>query len=280
MNFTRKRHTNRWLILAVAALLAAAAAAAGVSLSWFVLNNSLSTVAGIQKPAEIEILGPNASQMAQIDLSYTEDEKDSSGNVTIFRPFTVRTDGNYYLYLARTTNIDDLDIQLYPAVEIAENDTNTVSVVSGVTDGNNAYNWTVDGAAQTENGTLDMSGCADSDLFKQKTYLNKLEQSGNDKNPIAEKTLADGTAGELYKASFHDYGSKEGDASTADNDGARVQKNAAPLYCVFPLQTVNTSTGSKVNKNYILRLSWQETGKETDILYLIAKNTANTAGKN
>lgn len=72
----------------------------------------------IKEPAELKVLGPNATAAEQIDLSYNPEYGDTkTGNtVTLERPFCVQTGGDgFELQLANTTNIKGLTIELYKA---------------------------------------------------------------------------------------------------------------------------------------------------------------------
>lgn len=259
------------LVLLLLVFLAAFILIAGVSFSWFYLKNSLSTVAGVKKPAEIEIVDPG-EDMVQMDLSYTENEKDKNGNVTIYRPFMVRSDEpNFFLYLAHTTNIAGMKISIYKA---DVNGSKGSSLVSGVDADSEPYFWTIDGLNSDyfylgklqENNSKVQSILESKNLFttseygtdgKRAGYLNR--DSGSADDPIASKQ--DNLA--LYDCNFGEYN------ETTNN----VQKNAVPLYWAALQSTNDINSNGKYIAKYILRLSWKETDKETDILYLIAKTS-------
>ena len=63
-------------------------------------------------------------------------------------------------------------------------------------------------------------------------------------------------------------------------DYQSVQRNARPLYRYkeFGKSELNAKTldGSSGNDtlNFIIKLSWDESAKETDVIYLIARNTS------
>lgn len=249
--YTRKQ----WLMLALPVVLAAAALVSGVTIAWFGLSKSLSTVAGVQKPAEIEILDPG-EKMVQMDLSYTENEKSDDGTVTIYRPFVVRSETeNYILYLAHTTNIAGLDIQLFPAVTGSQNN----HLVTGVDANNQAYFWSVDGltADHFQNGKLKDTEAVTQilraqNIFDASGYINPGSTGGNG-NTLAQDNDV------LYDLNF--------------DQGQAVQEYAVPLYWAARRTGTQAEGSGKYVSNYILRLSWKETEKETDILYLIAKTT-------
>ena len=225
-----------FVVLAVVALLI------GLGLSWFVQNKSLSTVGMLQTPSDIKLMGPNATEMAQIDLSYDPetDVKSENGKkvVHLTRPFCVKTDQkdtSYNLLLARTTNISGLEILLYKATDVSSGSTEDAAAdVKGVTGINGHYAW-------NKNGD-DLSG----------RYINKLPES----------MLAD---------MGHDPQTFEKELGTD-----RLQRNASPVYW-----KADGPFASGVNgiDNYIIELSWPEDQSETDIIYLIANSGGASSAK-
>lgn len=220
-----------FVVLAVVVLLV------GLGLSWFVHNKSLSTVGMLQTPSDIKLMGPNATEMAQIDLSYDPetDVKSENGKrvVHLTRPFCVKTDKegtSYNLLLARTTNISGLEIRLYKATDVSSGSTaDAAADIKGVTGINSHYAWNKDG----------------DDLIPDGRYINKLSES----------MLAD---------TEHDSQTFE-KALGVD----KLQRNASPVYW-----KANGPFASGANgvDNYIIELSWPEDQSETDIIYLIANS--------
>lgn len=220
-----------FVVLAVVVLLI------GLGLSWFVHNKSLSTVGMLQTPSDIKLMGPNATEMTQIDLSYDPetDVKSENGKkvVHLTRPFCVKTDKegtSYNLLLARTTNISGLEIRLYKATDVSSGSTaDATADVKGVTGINSHYAWNKDG----------------DDLIPDGRYINKLSES----------MLAD---------TEHDSQTFE-KALGVD----KLQRNASPVYW-----KANGPFASGANgvDNYIIELSWPEDQSETDIIYLIANS--------
>lgn len=224
--------------LAITGLVAVLLVVLGFTLGWFVDANRGSTVGKIKEPAELKVLGPNATATEQIDLSYNPEYGDTkTGNtVTLKRPFCVQTGGDgFELQLANTTNIKGLTIELYkaentPALQMPD--------VSG-TAGGKSYSWKATGE----------------DLLTSFTFINKAN------NGLA--TEPDAGASD---PTFKDY--------------QNVQRNARPLYRykVFDKNELNARTldGSTDNDtlNFIIKLSWDESAKETDVIYLIARNTS------
>lgn len=220
-----------FVVLAVVVLLI------GLGLSWFVHNKSLSTVGMLQTPSDIKLMGPNATEMAQIDLSYDPetDVKSENGKkvVHLTRPFCVKTDQkdtSYNLLLARTTNISGLEIHLYKAKDVSSGSTaDATADVKGVTGINSHYAWNKDG----------------DDLIPNGHYINKLSGS----------MLAD-----------TDHDSQTFDRTLGES---QLQRNASSVYWKAD---GSFSSGANSIDNYIIELSWPEDQSETDIIYLIANS--------
>lgn len=224
--------------LAIMGLLAVLLVLLGLTLGWFVDANRGSTVGKIKEPAELKVLGPNATVAEQIDLSYNPEYGDTkTGNtVTLMRPFCVQTGGDgFELQLANTTNITGLTIELYKAENPGLGDTSDVRGTAG----GKPYSWKMSGT----------------DLL---TSFKPINDAGNGLATVPVEGANDLT--------FKDY--------------QKVQRNARPLYRfkVFNKDELNAKTldGSTGNDtlNFIIKLSWDESAKETDVIYLIARNTS------
>ena len=227
--------------LAIMGLAAVVLVLLGFTLGWFVDANRGSTVGKIKGPAELKVLGPNATATEQIDLSYNSEYGDTkTGNtVTLKRPFCVQTGGDgFELQLANTTNIKGLTIELYKAENTGPVDTPDVRGTAG----GKSYSWRASGT----------------DLLASFTPINKA---------------ADGLAIET-------------DVTTTDSSDQtferydKIQRNARPLYrykefdkSELNAKTLDDSSGNDT-LNFIIKLSWDESAKETDVIYLIARNTS------
>lgn len=224
--------------LAIIGLAAVLLVVLGFTLGWFVDANCGSTVGKIKAPAELKVLGPNATATEQIDLSYNSEYGDTkTGNtVTLKRAFCVQTGGDgFELQLANTTNITGLTIELYRAEDAGPGDTVDVSGTAG----GEPYSWKRSGV----------------DLLKDFKFINK-----------ANDDLATEPDAGASDPTFKDYQS--------------VQRNARPLYrykefdkSELNAKTLDGSTGNDT-LNFIIKLSWDESAKETDVIYLIARNTS------
>lgn len=224
--------------LAIMGLAAVLLVILGFTLGWFVNANRGSTVGKIKEPAELKVLGPNATATEQIDLSYNPECGDTkTGNtVTLKRPFCVQTGGDgFELQLANTTNIKGLTIELYKAEDTGLGDTPDVSGTAG----GMPYSWKASGT----------------DLLTSFTFINK-----------ASDDLATVPGADASDPTFKDCQS--------------VQRNARPLYrykefekSELNVKTLSNTTGNDT-LNFIIKLSWDESAKETDVIYLIARNTS------
>lgn len=141
-NETRMTTAKDWIyehrgpILAALAVIAVVLVVAALTFSWFLTNNSLSTVAKVDSPAELKITVPGESAATQLDLTndadYDKVAKD--GRVYRSRAFSVDSGGNAFeLQVANTTNIKDLSVKIY---RVKVNDPSASGDVTG-----NGYSW-------------------------------------------------------------------------------------------------------------------------------------------
>lgn len=210
----------------------------GVTYAWLVSQYKASTVAKIHPPTLISIQGPNEASLQSIDLSYDKSDVDKDGNITIRRPIVIKSEEEYFDFcIAHTTNINDLRIELFEAVD---DEDKMNSYLAGINSNGEAFFWNkADGSVN---------------IFTVDKYINK----DNDK----DKLIADGSK---HTQTFSNYSIEY------------VQDNAQPLYWV--------SKGLKADwentayyKKYILEISWNESYKETDLLYIIARTSDTTGG--
>lgn len=225
------------LVLSVLAVLAAAALMTGVTAAWFTYQYRLSSIGKIHPPAYISILAPGDTGMQAIDLSYDKSEV-HNGRVELKRPFVIRSESEKYdLCIAHTTNISGLTIKLYEAVNDGSEGN---AYLAGITEKGTPYYW------NRKN---------EDDLFKSGAYVNS---QGDGDRTIADKDhLAHSETFRLSENVVYD----------------NVQKYAEPLYWVKTGCTgvKRTENDKDYYTNYILEISWLETDKETDILYVIAQ---------
>ena len=129
-------YEHRGPILAALAVIAVVLVVAALTLSWFLTNNSLSTVAKVDSPAELKITVPGESAATQLDLTNDEeyDKVAEDGRVYRSRAFSVDSDGNAFeLQVTNTTNITGLSVKIYRATV---NDPSAFGDVAG-----NGYSW-------------------------------------------------------------------------------------------------------------------------------------------
>lgn len=111
-------YKHRGPILAALAVIAVVLIIAALTLSWFLTNNSLSTVAKVDSPAELKITVPGESAATQLDLTNDADydKPAADGRVYRRRAFSVDSGGKEFeLQVANTTNIKDLSVKIYRA---------------------------------------------------------------------------------------------------------------------------------------------------------------------
>lgn len=219
-------------LMAAFALVAVAVLIIGLTLTWFVGNQSASTVAKVSEPSNLRILGPNATTVEQLDLSY-DSSNVSDGTVTVRRGFCVESGGDpFELQVANTTNINGLDIHVY---RVAVN--GDTSAAGDVVEAG-SYSW-------TKNGEVNLAVINDSD--------------------------SDGVAN-----------TPSGNNDQTFGDYEAVQANAAPLYRwkPFAIDELDQDGDAAANvTNFIIEATWTEAAKETDVVYLIARN-ASTSSSN
>lgn len=236
------------LVLSVLAVLAAAALMTGVTAAWFTYQYRLSSIGKIHPPTYISILAPGDTVMQAIDLSYDKSEV-TNGHVELKRPFVIRSESEKYdLCIAHTTNISGLTIKLYEAVnDGSEGD----AYLAGITDQGKPYYW--------NQKTVDENGKG-VNLFDSGLYVN-----------VNNDIVAEDAHNQTFRTS---------ETEAYPN----VQKNAEPLYWVkkdcTATQRIDTDRDYNANDknyytNYILEITWNETDKETDILYVIAQTSTN-----
>ena len=226
-------------LLAVLLVIASGTMLCGITAAWFCNQYRLSTIGRIHTPTYISILAPGDTSIQSIDLSYDKSEV-HNGRVELKRPFVIRSESQYYdLCIAHTTNISGLKISLY---EAEANGSQGNAYLAGITEKGTPYYW------NQKTGT---------DLFTEGRYLNPLK---NQSAPLADPGHA--AHGETFRL-------------TEDTAYSNVQKNAEPLYWVR--KTFEGSKRAPEDKyyytNYILEITWNETDKETDMMYVIAQTS-------
>lgn len=222
-------------LLAVLLVIASGSMLCGITTAWFCNQYRLSTIGRIHTPTYISILAPGDTSIQSIDLSYDKSEV-HDGNVKLKRPFVIRSESRYYdLCIAHTTNVSGLKISLYEAEDTGSQGN---AYLAGITEKGTPYYW------NQRTGT---------NLFTESGYLNKSGNVANPEHPAHDQTFR----------------------LTEDTAYSNVQKNAEPLYWVR--KTFEGSKRAAEDKYYytyyILEITWNETDKETDIMYVIAQTS-------
>lgn len=129
-------YEHRGPILAALAVIAVVLIIAALTLSWFLTNNSLSTVAKVDSPAELKITVPGESAATQLDLTNDADYDKPAADGKVYRSRAFSVDGGgkeFELQVANTTNIKDLSVKIYRATV---NDPSAAGDVKG-----DGYSW-------------------------------------------------------------------------------------------------------------------------------------------
>lgn len=213
----------------------------GGTLAWFRYLQQLNTVALVQIPSKITLSGANRSELQKISLELTpDDDITGEGKVTIRRVFCVESTANFWLEVIRTTNIEGMDIKIYP-VKATNSDLDS-GIVKG-TDGVNTYYYTPD--------KTNLTGA----------YLNQVAdeeyaiQAGNDKTLHGENYV-DGD--DVQKNAEPLYWRSGTEQSVFDTDYSRSGTAADGMDIYY--------------RYYVMELSWNTSDQETDMVYLLASH--------
>lgn len=91
----------------------------GITGAWLVNRANIATLFTVSKPSTIAVKGPNGEEMAQLDLSYTDADKDENGKVTIKRVVSVVSDQpEHKIEIAHTTNLKGLSFEVHMATDV------------------------------------------------------------------------------------------------------------------------------------------------------------------
>ena len=213
----------------------------GGTLAWFRYLQQLNTVALVQIPSKITLSGANRSELQKISLELTpDDDITGEGKVTIRRVLCVESTADFWLEVIRTTNIEGMDIKIYP-VKATNSDLDS-GIVKG-TDGVNTYYYTPD--------KTNLTGA----------YLNQVAdeeyaiQAGNDKTLHGENYV-DGD--DVQKNAEPLYWRSGTEQSVFDTDYSRSGTAADGMDIYY--------------RYYVMELSWNTSDQETDMVYLLASH--------
>ena len=212
----------------------------GGTLAWFRNLQQLNTVALVQIPSKITLSGANRSELQKISLELTADDTQNGDQVTIRRVFCIESTADYWLEVVRTTNIEGMDIKIYPVK--ASNSDQPSGEVKG-TDGVKTFYYTHDTTHLkgdyinlVENGTIAI----------QKDYSGTLHAENYDDNDKVQKN-----AEPLYWRTTEKEVFDRSEYSTEE-----TSKDEIKMYYRY----------------YVLELSWDTSAQETDMVYLLASH--------
>ena len=96
----------------------------GITGALLVNRANIATLLTVSKPSTIAVKGPNGEEMAQLDLSYTDADKDKNGKVTIRRVISVVSDqSEHKIEIAHTTNLKGLNFEVHMATDVTKDST-------------------------------------------------------------------------------------------------------------------------------------------------------------
>lgn len=213
-------------------------AVVGITGAWLVNRANIATLFTVSKPSTIVVKGPNGEEMAQLDLSYTDENKDENGKVTIKRVISVVSDQKQHkIEIAHTTNLKGLNFEVHKATDVTKDSTT----------GQYTYNY--------NEASDKISG----------EYLNRDEdKSTNDYNYAVDNNAANSK----HSFNYSDYQNVQSHAEPLywlETSATEVTaKNTDGLFLQNYVITISwIETGST---------------KETDLFYVLAKNIEETPG--
>lgn len=210
------------------------------SFAWFRFSQELNTVSLVQMPSKITISGANRSEMTRISLELTPDDTQNGDEVKIRRVFCIESTADYWLEVIRTTNIDDMTINIYP---VLANQSDLPSGSDKGTDGTNTYYYNPDGTP------------LDGKYLNKNEETNLANQKGETDTLHSENYLDEDNvqknAEPLYWRTVDKETYNRTDYSKQDTDNEEIK-----MYYRY----------------YVLELQWTTTAQETDMVYLLASH--------
>lgn len=238
----QKKQTDRTALLrSMAVVVVVLALIIGLTYAWFFNQSNIATLITVAPPSKIALRGPHGQELSELNLSYTDNdvttEADGTKKVTIHRVVSVKNTGeDHKLEIVHTTNMKGLTFQLYAAAEQGAAGSSSDTVTNG-------------GYTYTYNQSNPLTG----------SYINLKQSEGGNGYKYANDTQ--------HQKNYSDY--------------MNVQTHAEPLYWIVndPQKATGAAqSDSETAKKkecltyYVLEISWTETGKETDIFYVLAQN--------
>lgn len=211
----------------------------GVSFGWLSYWHQLNTISVVQIPSRITISGANRSEMLRIPLEMSSDDTQNGNTVTIRRVFCIESTDDYYLEVAHTTNIMNMDIKIYP-VSNANSDVNTGNVKGY--DAGKVFYYNPD-ADPLEGDYINKDGSIAIQKESQGSLHDQVYADGDSVQQNAEPVY-------WLTRSLEKY-----DKSGYSREGIAADGKTEIHY-----------------RYYVLQLSWDIAQSETDMIYLLASH--------
>lgn len=233
---------NRGILMMIISVVITLLIISGLTYAWMSQRAAMTTLLSIEPPDAITIIPTteNGVALKELVLDYNEetDRKDEDGTIHIYRPICIRsTEPVHQLEIVHTTNLNDLSFNLYLATKTVNS--SNEDVITSTKD----ESARISGSYQNE--TTEGSKTAKPELLE---------------NYQDTKHVADTHAYPLYWV------------------GANCCAIETQLQSGWQKVISQTEIGpdhkTYYNTYYILEISWKETGKETDLFYIMAQNIA------
>lgn len=235
----KEKRRIMWVVFAVLVTLLSAV---GLTYAWMAQRASMTTLLTITPPDAITIIPTkkDGSPMTELDLDYHKDsgdKTDADGTIHIYRPVCIKsTEKIHRLEIVHTTNLNDLNFQIYPATK--------------TTDGNNVVILKKDTTPLSGNYKNETS--TGSKLAKEEKLENYQDEDINNNRVEAH-------AFPLYWIGVN----------------CAIEEKWKEGWQKVTSETEDGADGKTYyNTYYILEISWNETTKETDLFYIMAQNVA------
>ena len=215
---------------------------AGGTYAWFRYLQQMNTVSLVQTPSKLTISGANRSEMTRISLELTPDDSQNGNLVTIRRVFFVESTANYWLEVIRTTNINEMTINIYPVLADQSDLPSGSDSYDKGTDGTNTYYYNPTGTPLAG----DYLNNAGSNLAIQKDDNKSLHGENYLEGDNVQKN-----AEPLYWR-------------TADKEKFDLAE--------YSKEDVDNKDIKMYYRYYVLELKWTTTAQETDMVYLLASH--------
>ena len=234
------RHKRRKIAISIL-LCVTILGAAGAIFAWFRHLQQFNTVALVQMPSRITLSGANRSELQRISLELTPDDIQNGDQVTIRRVFCVESTADFWIEVIRTTNIENMDIKIYP-VKASESDLSSGEVKG--TDGVTSYYYNPD--------TDPLAG----------SYINIAADGVT--------AIQKGVAGTLHAENYDDSDAVQKNAEPLYWRTGYIQDYSLKEYS--RMEAAEGAGMDSYYRYYVLQLCWNTSAQETDIVYLLVSH--------